>query len=104
MASMHICILVAVCIAFGAHAFQMQRPSAISRVVNANLEKRSFADRKAFHLFDEPPRLTRDSEEEFFESEFDRKPLKERLPAAFAFLGAVSLPFIVGLVYLYTSK
>ncbi len=44
-----------------------------------------------------PPKITRNSEEEYFESEFDRKPLKERLPFALGFLGAVSLPFIVGM-------
>jgi len=45
-----------------------------------------------------------DSEGEFFESEFDRTPFKERLPVALGFLAAVSLPFIIGLVYLYTNK
>ena len=35
---------------------------------------------------------------------FDRKPLKERLPVALGFLEAVSLPFVIGLIYLYTNK
>lgn len=53
---------------------------------------------------EKPRKITRDSEEEFFETDFDRKPLNERLPAALGFLAAVSLPFIVGLVYLYSNK
>jgi hypothetical protein len=36
--------------------------------------------------------------------QFDRKPLEDRLPLALGFLGIVSLPFIVGLIYLYTNK
>ena len=55
-------------------------------------------DRSKFVLYNA------DEDEEYFESEFDRKPFKERLPAAAAFLAAVSLPFIIGLVYLYSNK
>lgn len=36
--------------------------------------------------------------------QFDRTPLKDRLPVALGFLGAVSIPFIIGLIYLYTNK
>jgi hypothetical protein len=46
----------------------------------------------------------KDAEAEFFESDFDRRPIKDKLPVALGFLGAVSLPFIVGLIYLYTNK
>mmetsp|Transcript_31265 Transcript_31265/g.34153 ORF Transcript_31265/g.34153 Transcript_31265/m.34153 type:complete len:108 (+) Transcript_31265:113-436(+) len=43
-------------------------------------------------------------DEEFFESEFDRKPLKDRLPVAFAVLAGVSLPFVIGLIFLALNK
>jgi hypothetical protein len=46
----------------------------------------------------------KDAEGEYFESDFDRRPIKERLPVALGFLGAVSLPFIIGLIYLYSNK
>ena len=51
-------------------------------------------------------RITRsiDQEGEFFESDFDRQPIKDRLPLAGAVLAGVSLPFIIGLIYLYTNK
>ena len=45
-----------------------------------------------------------DKDREYFESEMDRKPFTEKLPAAAAFLAAVSLPFLVGLIYLYQNK
>jgi len=52
----------------------------------------------------EPRKIKRGEDGDFFESEFDRKPLSERLPVALGFLGVVSLPFIVGLIYLYSNK
>lgn len=56
-------------------------------------------------LFCERSAAQKEREEgQYFESEFDRTPLKERLPLAFGFLAFVSLPFIVGLVYLYSNK
>jgi hypothetical protein len=55
---------------------------------------------------DKEKRITRsiDQEGEFFESEFDRQPIKDRLPLALGVLAGVSLPFIIGLIYLYTNK
>ena len=55
---------------------------------------------------DKEKRITRsiDQEGEYFESEFDRQPIKDRLPLAGAVLAGVSLPFIIGLIYLYTNK
>lgn len=55
---------------------------------------------------DKEKRITRsiDQEGEFFESDFDRQPIKDRLPLAGAVLAGVSLPFIIGLIYLYTNK
>eukprot|EP01031_Cornospumella_fuschlensis_P027033 gene27033-32666_t len=55
-------------------------------------------------LGDKERRITRSDEGEYFESEFDRKPLKERLPVALGVLAGVSFPFLIGLIYLYSSK
>jgi|AntAceMinimDraft_1070359.scaffolds.fasta_scaffold225935_1 hypothetical protein len=64
-----------------------------------------FRPSSALFATEPPEKITRESEaEEFFESEMDRKPFSEKLPAAMAFLGAVSLPFLVGLIYLYQNK
>ncbi|KAJ1430258.1 hypothetical protein B484DRAFT_448966 [Ochromonadaceae sp. CCMP2298] len=62
-------------------------------------EKPSFSK-----LFQNKKMNRNDEGKEYFESEFDRKPLEDRLPLALGFLGIVSLPFIVGLIYLYTNK
>ena len=52
-----------------------------------------------------PAPITRDSEpEEYFSSGMDKKTDKEKLPYALAALGAISLPFIFGLVFLYASR
>lgn len=48
--------------------------------------------------------LTPEEDEEYFESEMDRKSFKEKLPIALGVLATVSLPFIVGLIYLYQNK
>ena len=59
-------------------------------------------------LFDKPDnsgkKITRSNEVDYFESDFDRTPLKDRLPIALGFLAFVSIPFIIGLIYLYTNK
>lgn len=36
--------------------------------------------------------------------QFDRTPVKDRLPVALGFLAFISIPFLVGLVLLYSSK
>ena len=48
--------------------------------------------------------LKRNNDDEYFESNMDRMSDSEKLPIAMGFLGAVSIPFIVGLIYLYTNK
>jgi len=48
--------------------------------------------------------LTPEDDEEYFESEMDRMTDKDKLPIALGALGAFSLPFIVGLIYLYSNQ
>mgnify|MGYP001471543209 CR=1 FL=1 len=49
--------------------------------------------------------IQRDEEdEEYFESAMDRASFSEKLPLALGVLGGISLPFIVGLIYLYQNK
>ena len=48
--------------------------------------------------------LNPEDDEEYFESEMDRKSDSEKLPIALGALGFFSLPFIVGLIYLYSNK
>ena len=49
--------------------------------------------------------IQRDEEdEEYFESAMDRASFSEKLPLALGVLGGISLPFIVGLIYLYANK
>eukprot|EP01038_Epipyxis_sp_PR26KG_P009577 gene9577-12900_t len=81
--------------------------SSIKRTSSNQYKSSSLIQReKGFILFADPDerRITRENEGEYFESEFDRKPLKERLPFAFAFLAAVSTPFIIGLIFLFLNK
>mmetsp|Transcript_27546 Transcript_27546/g.37874 ORF Transcript_27546/g.37874 Transcript_27546/m.37874 type:complete len:105 (+) Transcript_27546:32-346(+) len=52
----------------------------------------------------EERKISRENEGEFFESEFDRAPIKDRLPLALGVLAGVSLPFVIGLIYLYSTK
>ena len=48
--------------------------------------------------------IMNDEEEEYFESAMDRASFQEKLPLALGVLGGVSLPFIIGLIYLYQNK
>jgi hypothetical protein len=60
-----------------------------------------------FGLNDEeqPKKLTRENEpEEYFSSEMDQMSDAEKLPIALGGLAFVSLPFIAGLIALYSSK
>jgi len=48
--------------------------------------------------------ISRDEEEEFFQPEMDRKSFKEKLPIAIGVFVGFSLPFVIGLAYLYANK
>jgi hypothetical protein len=54
----------------------------------------------------EPPkRITRENEpDEFFASKMDKMSDQEKLPLALAGLAFISLPFIAGLIALYSAK
>lgn len=105
-------LLVVSCLHNGA-AYSLSRPVSLIRASTSTSSSVSYrsgvsVDMRTrpehFKLFAEGPKITRENEEEYFVSDFDEKPLKERLPYALGFLGAVSLPFIIGLIYLYSSK
>jgi hypothetical protein len=54
---------------------------------------------------DGPKKLTRENEpDEFFSSKMDEMSDQEKLPVALAGLAFISLPFIAGLIALYSSK
>jgi len=58
-----------------------------------------------FGMDEEPKKLTRDSEpDEFFSSPMDKMSDQEKLPIALGGLAFISLPFIAGLIALYSSK
>jgi hypothetical protein len=80
------------------------RTTLSQKAIQANLIK-PFS---SFRLWAADPerRITRSAEsgKDYFESDFDRTPIKDRLPVALGVLFGVSLPFIVGLIYLYSSK
>lgn len=53
----------------------------------------------------ERKKLTRDSEpEDFFSTNTDKMSDKEKIPLAIAGLVGISLPFILGLIALYSAK
>jgi hypothetical protein len=53
----------------------------------------------------ERKRITRDNEpDEFFSSKMDKMSDKEKIPVALAGLAFISLPFIAGLIALYSAK
>ncbi|KAL3944103.1 MAG: hypothetical protein SGBAC_001834 [Bacillariaceae sp.] len=58
-------------------------------------------------VFEEKERdaLTRDTEpEEYFQTNTDKMSDEEKLPIALAGLAGISLPFILGLIALYSAK
>lgn len=86
-------LVVAACSAFVPHA--------PSRTV-------AFSKTKVFMFGEDGPErksLTRDNEpDEFFSSDMDEMSDAEKLPIALAGLAFVSLPFIAGLIALYSAK
>mmetsp|Transcript_15652 Transcript_15652/g.38555 ORF Transcript_15652/g.38555 Transcript_15652/m.38555 type:complete len:100 (+) Transcript_15652:87-386(+) len=59
----------------------------------------------AFDGESERPALTRDTEpEEFFSTNTDKMSDEEKIPIALMGLAGVSLPFILGLIALYSAK
>ena len=76
-------------------------------LVNAKATMPKTIVNMGFGLNDEeqPKKLTRENEpEEYFSSEMDQMSDAEKLPIALGGLAFVSLPFIAGLIALYSSK
>lgn len=89
--------LLVVSLLVAAAAFKPQlHEMRLHTIANRNLDINAVRKVHSTRLHAEPPKITRNNEDEYFESEFDRKSIKERLPVALGFLGVVSLPFIVG--------
>ena len=58
-----------------------------------------------FGLDEEPKKLTRENEpDEYFSSKMDEMSDEEKIPIALAGLAFISLPFIAGLIALYSAK
>ena len=58
-----------------------------------------------FGLDEEPKKLTRENEpDEYFTSQMDKMSDAEKFPIAMGGLAFISLPFIAGLIALYSSK
>ncbi len=91
--------LIAITLLVTAAAFKTQLHGIkVNKIANSNFDINTVSKVYSTRLYAEPPKITRNNEEEYFESEFDRKSVKERLPFALGFLGVVSLPFIVGMI------
>ena len=105
MSSIRIAVLFALCI--GAAAF-IAPTNRLARV--AAPRTKNVSGGRLFSFTPQPGekerKITRriDEEGQYFESEFDRQPLSEKLPLAGAVLAGVSLPFLIGLIYLYSNK
>jgi hypothetical protein len=105
--SIFVVVMMALVLQCSAFSLQTKRSLVVaSPIVTIRTPFNSYSNkRRTFKLFaEEKPKISRDSEGEYFASEFDEKPLGERLPYALGFLAVVSLPFVVGLIYLYSSK
>ena len=73
-------------------------PSPASRLIFTR--QLSSSSRGSSRLFNDPPKITRDSEEEFFQPEMDTKSFKEKLPIA---IGALVGRFLSVFHYGVTS-
>mmetsp|Transcript_2112 Transcript_2112/g.2562 ORF Transcript_2112/g.2562 Transcript_2112/m.2562 type:complete len:98 (+) Transcript_2112:87-380(+) len=86
-------LLVATCSAF-------VQPAARSVAFNSKTRVNMFGEDGP-----ERPSLTRDNEpDEFFSTNMDKMSDAEKLPIALGGLAFISLPFIAGLIALYSAK
>ena len=77
----------------------MIRTSAVPKIVSLRQQATTSLVMKNMALA-----LTPEDDEEYFESEMDRRSFKDKLPIAGAALAFFSLPFIVGLIFLYSNN
>ena len=92
-----ILIVAVACHALSTNAFVIPQPSSVSNLgktrVNLNIGEQ------------ERTKLTRDSEpEEFFQTNTDKMTDEEKLPIAIAGIAFICVPFIAGLIALYSAK
>ena len=87
-------------------AFTPSTPVNNNSLLNAKATTPKTAMNMGFGLGDEEPKkLTRENEpEEYFTSEMDKMSDADKLPIALGGLAFISLPFIAGLIALYSSK
>jgi hypothetical protein len=96
--SSFVTILIA-CIVLSSSAFA---PNAMAKSISTkNTLKMGFGMGDG----EKPKKLTRDNEpEEYFSSNLDKMSDSEKLPLAIGGLLVISLPFIAGLIALYSAK
>ena len=88
------------------NAFAPSTPLAVARSITPAASEKTVVN-MGFGLGDgdEPKKLTRENEpDEYFSSKLDEMSDSEKLPIALGGLAFISLPFIAGLIALYSSK
>ena len=97
----YIAVLFAI-IAACANAFSPSAPLAVSNKPSAITSMTSL---NMFGEGEEPKPLTRENEpDEYFSSKMDEMSDEEKIPIALMGLAGISLPFIAGLIALYSAK